>query len=302
MKVLIICSGHTSSVFVDEQVEALREIGVEIDYFLVSQKGFLGYLRSVAPLKEMINQFCPDLIHAHYGLSGVLANLQRKVSVVVTYHGCDINDLLLRIISIPSLILSSHNIFVSKNQYSKIKFLLRNNYSIIPCGINFSTFKLLNKYEARNILGLIPEKKYILFSSAFDIPVKNYPLAKQSVELLNNVELVELKGYSRKEVNLLMNACDAGLLTSFNEGSPIFVKELLALDKPVVSTDVGDVKERFGHLNGVYITNFEPESVADKLQQALFQNFHLGSREKIAYLDNHQIALLIKEVYNKVLR
>ena len=39
-----------------------------------------------------------------------------------------------------------------------------------------------------------------------------------------------------------MNACDVALLTSIHEGSPQFIKEALACNRPIVSTDVGDVR------------------------------------------------------------
>ena len=57
-------------------------------------------------------------------------------------------------------------------------------------------------------MGLDLDKKYVLFASAFDIAVKNYPLAKAAMELVPEAELIELKGYSRDQVTLLMCADD----------------------------------------------------------------------------------------------
>ena len=94
MRVLVVASfnkGHFAP-FIVEQAEALKEQGCEIEFFGLQGKGFRGYLHNVPQLKQKIREFRPDIIHAHYGLSGLFANLQREIPVVTTYHGSDIND------------------------------------------------------------------------------------------------------------------------------------------------------------------------------------------------------------------
>ena len=116
MKILIVASYNKNKFapFIVEQAEALKRVGCEIDYFGVVGKGIKGYLSAFSVLRKKIKSFKPDVIHAHYGLSGLLANLQRKVSVVTTYHGSDINlPNVLRISKI-AMILSAWNIFVSQ--------------------------------------------------------------------------------------------------------------------------------------------------------------------------------------------
>ena len=87
-------------------------------------------------------------------------------------------------------------------------------------------------------MGLDNKKKYVLFAGAFDNTVKNAPLAQEVVSLLPGVELIELKGYSRHQVALLMQAVDCFLMTSHSEGSPQVIKEALACSCPIVSVDV----------------------------------------------------------------
>lgn len=79
MKVLIVANynpGHCSP-FVVEQVDSIRKLGVEFEYFGIVGKGPFGYLKNLPKFKRKIAEFKPDLIHAHYGLSGLLATLQR---------------------------------------------------------------------------------------------------------------------------------------------------------------------------------------------------------------------------------
>ena len=86
MKILILCSKNSGRIapFITDQVEALQKAGVVCEYFTVEGKGVKGYLRNFIPMMRKIREFQPDIIHAHYGLSGLLANLQRKVPVVTT--------------------------------------------------------------------------------------------------------------------------------------------------------------------------------------------------------------------------
>ena len=149
--------------------------------------------------------FEPDIIHAHYGLSGLFANFQRKVPVVITFHGSDINFPKIRPFSLLAARLSHYNIFVSEKLARKAR--ARKKYVIQPCGVDFNTFYPVDKELARKTLSLWPEKKYILFSGSFNNRIKNAGLAKKAIEILSDkIELIELKGYSREDVNLLFNA------------------------------------------------------------------------------------------------
>ena len=115
MKLLIIASdkgGHFVP-FIEEQIAALEACGVLIIRYGVTGKGIVGYLRELPALRRLICAERPDIIHAHYGLCGLLANLQRRVPVVTTYHGRDINKPSIRRFSKIAMRLSAHNIFVS---------------------------------------------------------------------------------------------------------------------------------------------------------------------------------------------
>lgn len=269
IKVLIVCSGNHSVIasFISEQVYSLEAKGILIDFFYVNQKGIKGYLRSLKLLKEKMITFHPDVIHAHYGLSGLLSNLQRKVSVVTTYHGSDINIPQIKLLSKLSILFSAHNIFVSKNLW-KVAGSPKQS-SIIPCGVNTFLFKPMDRIEARKYFQWNENEKLVLFSGSFDNVVKNYGLAKNAVSKLKNVRLIELKGYSREEVALLFNAVDVALMTSFTEGSPQFIKEALACNCPVVSVNVGDVSEVISDVNDSFIVNYDANEIAEKLDVVL---------------------------------
>lgn len=309
-KALVVCSfkeklsGHIAP-FVKEQLVALQEYGIECEAFLVKGNGIAGYLKQLKPLKTRIKSFNPDVVHAHFGLCGLLANLQREVPVITTYHGSDINDKKAFPFSKMAMRLSAWNIFVSRKTMRIAK--PKKKCTLLPCGIDFSDLQLTEKQEARKRMNLAESKRYVLFAGAFDNAVKNAPLAKKTVSFLQDehVELLELKGYTREEVTLLMCAADALLMTSFTEGSPQVIKEAMACGCPIVSVDVGDVRERIDGVEGCYVTQTRnPEDLAELLKKAMAFEGKTNGREKLLSdgLDNRQVAESLVGIYKTVLK
>ena len=284
MKLLIVCSCNSGKIapFVLEQGSALVQLGVTVDYFPINGKGLWGYLKNRKKLIQKIAKFSPDLVHAHYGLSGLLANTQRRIPVVTTYHGSDINDARVFPFSRLNMVLSAYNIFVSEKNRQKSN--LARKQSLIPCGIDTTLFRPLEKDQARKLLKLDEDKKYILFAGAFANQVKNAGLAQEAMTLLTNTNLIELRAYSREEVALLLNAVDVVLMTSFTEGSPQIIKEAMACNCPVVSVPVGDVADITDRVAGCFISTYQASDVALKLQQALAFGGRTEGRTRIMEL------------------
>lgn len=303
MRILIVARKkvHGFAPFVAEQVEALRQKDVECQFFPMEGNGIKGYLRQLPALKKCIRSFGPDIIHAHYGLCGLFANLQRRVPVVTTYHGSDINDKTIRRLSKLAVRLSAFNIFVSKKSIDLIH--PKDKFALIPCGINLEDFPIIEKAEARQRLGLKANGKYVLFSGSFDNPVKNAPLAKDAVARLPGVELLEFKGYSRQQVPLLLQAVDALLITSHTEGSPQVVKEALAYGCPIVSVDVGDVRERIQGVGGCWIVEAQKDAVSHTLNEALSFKGRTSGRDAILSegLTNDVVADKLIAIYKRLI-
>jgi len=324
MKILIVGNnkpGHFAP-FVEEQARALQQQGCEVEFFGVQGKGILGYLRCLPALRRAIQQHQPDLIHAHYGLSGLLANLQRRVPVVTTYHGSDINKPNILRFSKIAMRLSAHNIFVSQRNVtlalspnSLITYRFKKRYTLLPCGVNLplqwtemQTQRIgqltLNQWVQEK---LNTGKKHVLFAGAFNNAVKDPELAKAVMnELINvglNVELIELKGYNRDQVNALMYNCDALLMTSKTEGSPQVIKEAMACGCPIVSVDVGDVAERVSGVEGCYVVpTRDPKDIAEALQKALAFQGKTNGRQRIIEmgLSNEQVAKRLIAIYQSL--
>ncbi len=300
MKVLVVAVDLET--FVLEQCNALKEAGVHVLTYKVTGHNIYGYFKEIFNLRKAIRRFHPDLIHAHYGLCGLCANFQRKVPVVTTFHGSDIHSggwLLL--LSKMTMRLSSYNIFVSKKLYGTAKYN-RNNASVIPCGIDLKTIYPISRNEAKKKIE--HTHTFVLFAGSFKNQIKNPELAKKSMSNLSQIELIELSGYTRKEVNLLINATDCLLMTSYREGSPQVIKEAMTCGTPIVSVDVGDVKDIIGGIEGCYLAKRDTEDISEKLKLALAFHGKTNGRQRILnlQLDNNSIAQRIIMVYQHCLQ
>lgn len=357
MKILILASlnSHAGKMapFIAEQAEALQAAGCEVVYFGVRGKGVVGYLKQLPRLRRVIREQHIDLVHAHYGLCCLLANLQRLVPVVSTYHGSDINSPKVRRFSKVAMRLSVWNIFVSKRTqdiaFAEVPKSVQRKSSLIPCGINLPApwqqlqTQMVGTQTLRQWVNTVlePNKKHVLFAGALDNPVKDPELAKEIIRIINmqasqsanpgegqkqEVQLIELKGYTRDQVNALMYTCDALLMTSKTEGSPQVIKEAMACGLPIVSTDVGDVNERLAHqkdqpdnklsttyssqkynetklLAGCFVSeNKDPKALTGLLLQTLAYEQRTEGKQKIMEdgLRNEDVAKKLINIYTLI--
>ena len=301
--------------FVTEQGESLRAAGCEVDFFLV--KG--NYIKAVKALKAKIREFKPDIVHAHYGLSAITAELQSLAPVVTTFHNGETHRWYVNLMSSLMSLRAKHVIYVAPH-VRELSYFKAKNYSIIPCGVSLDDCFLMDKAEARKQLGWNDDKKYILFGGAFDNLRKNYPLLKQAVSIIDNqkskIEVIEMRGLSRYDCVLRMNACDVFALPTKNEGSPQALKEAMACNCPILATDVADIKHLLGGLPGHYILpnkrgngaywegdEHSAEEFAELLKQALVFHGRTKGRERIIELGytNDMVAQKIVKIYENII-
>ena len=308
--------------FVKEQGESLRIAGCEVEYFLVQG----NYIKAVDALKAKIREFKPNIVHAHFGLSAITAELQNLVPVVTTFHNGETLNPVVNFVSSLMSLRAKHVIYVAQHIHDMVYFKAK-NYSIIPCGVSLEDCFLMEKTEARKQLGWDPDKKYILFGGAFDNLRKNYPLLKEAVDKLNlqfetlnpkrHIECVEMKNLTRSECVLRMNACNLFALPSHSEGSPQALKEAIACNCPCLATDIADVKYLFGDEPGHWILR-NPRKTHERwdgdeksldemvalLKEALVFEGRTKGRERILKLglSNEQVAQRIVNIYNEILK
>lgn len=311
MKILLVHSGNavggdsTKYTFVREQGEELRKLGCDMAYYAVVGKGMLGYLRNVKPLRKKIQEWQPDIVHAHYGLCGMVAVLaaRKKVPVVVTCHNGETLTKYGNIISSLAIRRADYTICVAQHIYDKLYFKPK-PYIIQPCGIDLKDLPLVDKEVAQKEMNLSPDKINILFGGSFANARKNVPLAQAAIALLNrdDINLIEMRGFNRHQVAILFNACDMLLLPTKSEGSPQVLKEAMACNCPIVATDVADIAYLLQGVTNSYVTTFDPSDVADKIQRVIEYGERTNGRKRIAELklDNPQVCETILGIYKSI--
>lgn len=320
MRVLVVTAMYptrekpTGGIFVKEQVESLREAGVDVDIFVFDGNGSAkNYLKAGFTLRDILSKQSYDLVHAHYGLTGAIAIMQKRCPVVVTFHGSDllgmvnsqnkytIGGKVRTIISKVAALGAAQCIVVAEHLKAKLK---PKPALTIPMGVDLSLFKPIPNNEARKRLGITNNKHLALFAAHPQNQSKRFDIAQEAVHLLQkdklDVELLPIYNKPHHEVPLYMNSCDVLVFPSMYEGSPCVIKEAMACNLPIVSADVGDVAERIKGVEGCYLCERVPYDVADKLRQALKNGRCSEGRSKIADLSLQNIAKRVMAVYSKV--
>lgn len=267
MKVLHITTNYPTKqypvfgIFVKEQVESLQELGLKCDVFFSNGKengGIKAHLDSVKKVRQKLKESKYDVIHCHHSISGLILFLAGGTfgnKCVLSYQNDPTREFggkwLFRILY------AAFDKIIIKNTSEYLKM---NKVSYLPNGTNSDFFKPMDKEACKQKLGWNLNKRYILYmdSNAGTRTQKRYDRYLEVLELLkkdyDNLVSVELTNTPREEIPVYMNACDLHLMTSDFEGSPNSVKECLCCNKPVVCTDVGNVRDMMGDIPGCYVT------------------------------------------------
>jgi len=306
MKVLFISSGNKKdgiSAVVYNQGESLKNAGIEIEYYLITGKGFIGYLSHLIPLRKKIFSQNYDVLHAHYSYCGFLTALASPgskiiVSLMGSFYKNTIKYFLIHFFT--KFIWES---VIVKSDKMRTQINLKNAY-LIPNGVDLSRYSNLPPREIiRKELDFYPENKYIIFVSDPDRPEKNFKLANETVLSLKdeNIKLIPVFNKTPELVSKFQIAADVLILTSFTEGSPNVIKEAMAACCPIVCTNVGDVEYVIGDADGCFVTDNNIENLSSALVKALkFGKRTNGiARIKKHGLDTNNISEKIIKLYNK---
>ncbi|MCK0131226.1 glycosyltransferase family 4 protein [Flavobacteriaceae bacterium F08102] len=310
MKVLFVSSGNSHQkdgivTFIKSQGLSLRKEGVDLDFYPVKGHGFKGYFKHIKSLRKHVKEHKYDIIHAHYGLIGFLCILSfLRTPMVLSVMGDDaygdFNSKGKRVwssyfgmfLTQIALLFSKQIIVKSKNILNVIPY--KKKAHIIPNGVDFEQFKPFNNELAKNKL---------LYLADITNPRKNYQLLESALAILNDKELTLVNPFpiSHDEFPQYLNDSSVFILTSYNEGSPNVIKEAMACNIPIVSTDVGDVKEVIGNTEGCYLCSFDAQDLAEKIRLALAFGKRTNGRVDISHLEAGVVAKKIKKIYQSIL-
>jgi len=304
--------------FIFRQAAALRDAGVKVDMLAFRSKGNpVNHYNAWCKLRQMMQENRYDLIHGQFAHSLIPAQFQFRLPMVVTFRGSDA----LGIVGPQGKYTLKGWVFQAVGQLVSLrasaviavseaigKKLWRKDYTVIPSGLDLEQFAPIPRDDARHQLGWPVDRPIVLFAALqIHDPRKRYTLAQASVEqaakqLGREVELRVVSGVAPEQMPLYLNAGDVLLLTSKHEGSPNVVKEALACNVPVVSVDVGDVRERLEGVHSCHLCEDDSAAaIAEALVPLLREPQRSDGREKVSVLAEPLLAQQVITVYKKVL-
>ena len=323
LRVLFVASGNSAHFdiipFIKEQGRALEQSGVEVSYFGVQGKGLWGYLRSVGPLRRLLKTGKFDLIHGHFILSGlvaILANLGSR-PVVVSLMGSDAYGEYIgagrvsfasRYLTLLTWITQPFfTAIISKSSNIERFVYLKKKSFVIPNGIDLEKFR--PDVKSASAIDDLKEATNILFLGSAKNKRKNIELVKQAIHRLGNMNIRLVNPYpvGHHEIPGLLNRFPVLAVCSFMEGSPNLVKEAMACNCPIVTTDVGDVRWVIGETDGCFVADFTADDFARKLESAILYSQKRGrtrGRDQIMALGlgAQDVSQRVIEVYKFALK
>jgi glycosyltransferase involved in cell wall biosynthesis len=255
-----------------DQLEALKAKGVQVELMYVDRhKGKWSYVEAAWRIFLLsFRRKRYHLIHAYYGHCGLLARLQIRYPIVVTFLGSDL--LHPRDGAIGKAVARLANRIIVQSEEMK-RIAKRDDAYVIPMGVNLELFISYPMEDARRELGLALDERLVLFPWNPARAVKRFDLVEEAIQIVQQsdgrVHLVSIFDEPHETVVKYMNACDVMVLASDHEGSPMALREAMACNLPIVSVDVGDVRQIIENTEGCYICKREPSDIAAKLGFAL---------------------------------
>ncbi|MFP8889915.1 glycosyltransferase [Natrialbaceae archaeon A-CW2] len=292
--------------FFDQQVSTLQTRGVDCTVLAVpgqyggdSGRSVTAYARYYRDVLSVIRSGDFDLVHANYGLVAPFAFAQPIRPVVVTLWGTDLmsDHDWLRSVSRFAARRADATIVPSQVMASE----LETDYDLIPFGVDTDLFRPISRQVARERVGWESDRQIALFPYDETRDVKDYTRAQKLVSGADaDLELRPVSGVDHDEMPNFMNASDVLLVTSKRESGPMVVKEAAACNLPIVSTDVGFVRETVGNLHNCTVSD-DDETLVAGLEQTFDAGSRSNGRQSIDGLGLESLGDSLLEVYRRTL-
>lgn len=273
--------------------------------------------RALKSLVDHIREFRPDIVHTHTAKAGVLGRVAAKLSgkrpkVVHTYHGHLLHGYFSPaktrgVIELERMLARGTDKLVAVGPQVRDDLLdarigTPDKYAVVPPGLELAA--TLPKTEARQLLGLGDEPVVAFIGRITGIKrpdrfaevtrlaktrnlgitflvAGNGDQAAALEQAVRDDDLpVRMLGW-RSDVELILAASDAVILTSDNEGTPVSLIQAALAGLPVVATNVGSVKDVVVDGETGWLVGLTPEDLVAGLQDWL-QSPQLGTARGLA--------------------
>jgi len=314
---------------------SLKEKGIEVVNSAYASKRKILYPLAVDELWQLIKDFKPDLLHAHYASSyGLLGALSRFHPYILSVWGSDVY-------SFPQKSSFHKRIFkfnlkkadkicsTSNSMKEEIKKYTGKDISVIPFGVDLNAFKPMPVHHVFKgdavVIGTVKtlEKEYgleylveafaLLKKRAKEFPLKLLIVGKGSLEmeLKEKAQILGIQadvvftGYiAPVEVPYYQNMLTISVFPSLSESFGVSVVEAMACEKPVIATNVGGLPEVVeNNVTGIIVPPANVEKLAEAIEtlvrdEQLRSKFGKEGRSRVERLYNwdNNLASMI-EIY-----
>jgi len=280
--------------------EILKEKGIDIHFASYAGKKKLLYPFAIDELWQLIKEYKPDIVHAHYASSyGLLGALSRFHPFVLSVWGSDVFDF-------PKISPIHKQIFkfnlkradkICSTSYvmkDEIKKYTSKDISIIPFGVDLNVFKPMHVHhvfkENSIVIGTVKalEKKYGMeyLIEAFAILHKRMKERSLNLMIVGKGSLSsELKAKAQDlgiesetiftgyippgEIPFYHNMLTISVFPSIDDSESFGVAavEAMACEKPVVVSNVGGLPEVVeDNVTGLVVPHSNAEKLADAIE------------------------------------
>lgn len=236
-------------------------------------------LKALASLVGLVREFDPHIVHTHTAKAGILGRVAARISgmrpkIVHTYHGHLLHGYFSptktrAIITLERTLAKRTDRLVAVGDQVRTDLLdagigRPEQYNVVPPGLTLDM--TISREEARTLLGL-DDRPVISFIGrltqikrpdrfakvAANIRGSGFPVqflvagegseAQSLRQAINSDNLpIRMLGW-RSDIETVLAASDAVILTSDNEGTPISLIQAALAGLPVIASNVGSVKD-----------------------------------------------------------
>ena len=262
----------------------------------------IKYLKSLPKLKEIINNYKPDILHAHfvtsYGLLGALSGFH---PFVLSVWGVDVfsfpkKSFLHKLILKYNLNKADKILSTSHSMAKETKLYTNKDIEVTPFGIDMEQFKPMNTKEelfdkddiAIGTVKALEEtygieyliKAFKIVSDKYkDLPLKLLIVGGGSLEnslkdLVKKLKIENKTVFVGKvpfgEVPKYHNMLSISIFPSINESFGVSVIEASACEKPVVVSNVGGLPEVVENgVSGFVVPPRNPKKIAETIEKLI---------------------------------
>ncbi len=266
---------------------------------LEMRKNPAGFLAGLWRARRFLHAFQPDLIHSHTfpaNLTARLLRLLHPAPVISTIHNVYEGSWLRMLAYRLTDPLSRRTTAVSQaaaSCYVRLKAVPPLKCFVLNNGFDTAEFAPSPERRARIRAEMGSQAEFIWLAVGRIVAAKDYPnllRAFAQVRAANPATSLWVAGEAvgpeaaavqalatdlgldasarwlglRRDIPALLDAADGFVLASAWEGMPLAVGEAMAMEKPVVATDVGGVRELIGEA-GVIVPARTPEALAQAM-------------------------------------